>query len=99
MPVFDQRGQSVTYQYNVAGNLNLESVKNKEELIAQLENLKEEFARATQQNAFDEEIAIRSESELKLAIVEVKKPEPNKQTLLDRIDTVKKLIETVSAVS
>jgi hypothetical protein len=97
MPVFDQRGQSVTYQYNAAGNINFDAVENRVELVTELEKLKAEFDRAVQQNVFDEETAIEADSKLKLAIAEAKKPEPNKQTLLERIGGAKTLIDGVKA--
>jgi hypothetical protein len=99
MAVFDQRGQSVTYQYNAAGDINFGTVQNRVELVAELEKLKAEFDHAVQQNVFDEETAIEAESKFKLAIAEAKKPEPNKQTLLDRINGAKALVEGVTAAS
>jgi hypothetical protein len=37
---FDQRGQRVNYQYNAAGDINVEAVKNYDDLISQLDLLK-----------------------------------------------------------
>ena len=96
MVVFDQRCQSVTYQYNAAGDINFGAVQNRLELVAELEKLKAEFDRAVQQKAFDDERAIEAESTLKLAIVEAKKSKPNRQTLLE-INGAKDLMEGATA--
>lgn len=97
MAVFDQRGQMVTYQYNANGNINFGAVQNRMELVTELEKLKAEFDRAVQQNVFDVETAIETDAKLKLIIAEVHKPEPDKQTLLERINTAKALIDGVTA--
>jgi hypothetical protein len=81
MSIFDMRGQRVTYQYNAAGDINFGAVQNRSDLISELEKLKLEFDRAARQNVFSEETAIEAGSKLELAVVESKKPQPDKQTL------------------
>jgi hypothetical protein len=39
MPIFDQRGQQVTYQYNAAGTINIGAVQDRAELSGELRKL------------------------------------------------------------
>ena len=55
MPIFDQRHQKVTYQYNAAGDINFGAVQNKMDLVAQLEALQAELNRALEQGVFEDE--------------------------------------------
>ena len=97
MTVFDQRGQHVNYQYNAAGDINFGAVQNKVDVIVELEKLQGELARATEAGVVDEEVAVDVESRLKKAIVQAKKPEPDKKSILDHLNEAKALIEGVAA--
>jgi hypothetical protein len=97
MPVFDQRGQHVTYQYNAAGDINFGAVQNKLDVIGQLENLQAEFDKAVAANVFDEDTATDAEYQLKKAVQQAKKPEPDKKSILDHLNQAKALIEGVAA--
>lgn len=97
MTIFDQRGQHVTYQYNAAGDINFGAVQNKMEVIGQLENLQTELKRAIEAGVFDEEVATDAEYQLKKAVQQAKKHEPDKKGVLDRLKGVKTLIEGVTA--
>jgi hypothetical protein len=99
MSIFDQRGQSVTYQYNAAGDINFGAVQNRMDLVRELEKLTLDFDQAVQQGVFDPETAIEADAKLQLTLTEAKKPAPSKQTMLERIDGAKKLIEGVTAAS
>ena len=87
----------MNYQYNAAGDINFGAVQNRLELVSELEKLKVEFDRAVEYQVLDEEVAIEADSKLKLALAEVKKQEPNKKTLMERINSAKTLIEGVAA--
>ena len=97
--VFDQRGQSVTYQYNSAGNINFGAVQNRMDLVSELEKLKFELYKATQQNVFDTTTANKADANLQVVVEEAKKNPPDKQIMLERIEGAKKLIEGVTAAS
>ena len=97
MPVFDQRGQQVSYQYNAAGDINLGAVQNKIDLIGQLEQLQAELDKAIQANVFDEETATDAGYRLKKAVQQAKKPEPDQKSILDHLTEAKALIEGVAA--
>ena len=99
MATFDQRGQSVGYQYNAAGDINFGPVQNRAELVNELTKLTAEFDRAAQAHVFSEEVAIAAGADLKLLTVEAKKPEPNQQTMLQRLNSAKTLIKGVTATA
>jgi hypothetical protein len=99
MTVFDQRSQHVTYQYNVAGDLNIGAVQNKLEVIEQLEKIEAEMGRAIQASVFDEETATDAGYQIKKAVQQAKKPEPDKKKVLDYLKEAKSLIENVAAAT
>lgn len=103
MTVFDQRGQHVKYQYNIAGAIDLEGVGSRAELIEQLEKLQAELARATEQGALDEDVGIDAEAEVKKAVAQAQKPEPDKGKLLGYLnrarETVTEVATTVTATT
>ena len=95
--VFDQRGQKVTYQYNAAGNINFGAVQNKVDVVAELEKLQAELDQAIESGVFDEDAATDAEYQLKKAVQQAKKPEPDKKTLLDHLNQAKGIIVGVAA--
>lgn len=99
MSVFDQRGQNVNYQYNAAGNINIEAVQNQIELIEQLANLQLEIGKAKSAGVIDEDAAIDAEYQIQKAIQVAKKAEPDKTTFLDHIGKAKDLLEDITAAT
>jgi hypothetical protein len=81
---------------NIAGrDLNFGTVQNKQELISQLEKLKEAFVKAGQTQIISEETAIDAEAEVKKAIGQAKKPAPDKKSILDYLSAAKSLVEGI----
>lgn len=99
MSIFDQRGQTVNYQYNAAGNINIEVVQNEAELIEELGKLKLEIEKAKTAGAVDEDVAIDAEYQVQKAIQAAKKPEPDKTSLMDHIGKAKELLEDATAAT
>jgi hypothetical protein len=97
MSIFDQRGQHVNYQYNAAGDINFGAVQNKVDLVGELEKLKAELTKAGAAQVIDAEVVTDAEYQITKAVQEAKKPAPKKETILERIDGAKKLIESVAA--
>jgi hypothetical protein len=97
MPVFDQRGQHVNYQYNAAGNIKIAAIENRMELADQLEQLQVELVRAQSADINDEETAVDAEYQLKKAEQEAKKPEPDKKKIIEHHQEAKALLEGVTA--
>ncbi|MCL1470189.1 hypothetical protein [Argonema antarcticum] len=99
MPVFDQSGQQVDYQYNAAGNINFGSVQSKVDVISEIQKIQEEVRKAVQSGALDEEIAIDVESNLKKATVQSQKPNPDKKTIQDYLEQAKKLLAGIASAA
>ncbi len=82
---------------NIAGqDLSFGSVQNKLELLSQLEKLKEAFIRAGETQIIEEETAIDAEAGIRKAIGQVKKPAPDKKSILDYLPAVRSLIEGIA---
>lgn len=99
MPVFDQRGQHVTYQYNAAGNINFGTVQNQVDVLDELTKLQAELTKAIEADIFDEDTATDAEYQLKKAVQQAQKPEPEKKTVLEHLQEAKALIEGVAAAA
>ncbi|MEO6892834.1 MAG: hypothetical protein ABI324_27950 [Ktedonobacteraceae bacterium] len=81
----------------IAGrDLNFGGVQNKQELISQLEQLKEAFAKAGEAQIMSEETAIDAEAEVKKAIGQAKKPTPDKKSVVNYLTAAKSLIEGIA---
>ncbi len=97
MPVFDQRHQKVIYQYNAAGDINFGAVQNKMEVVGELEKLQAELEKAAQAEVLDEDAATDAEYQLKKAVQQAKKPEPDKKTVLDHLNQAKEIVAGTAA--
>ncbi len=97
--LFDQHGQNVNYQYNAAGNINFGMVQNQIDLVDQLEALKTEIRKAGEANAIDGELVIDADYQVTKAITQAKKPEPDKKTLVDHLNTAKTLMESATTAA
>lgn len=98
MATFDQRGQRVNYQYNVAGNINIGSVQNQMQLTEQLEKLKSELSKAAAAQVIDAEIYTDADYQMTKAIQQAEKPKPDKKSIADYLNSAKSLLEGVSAL-
>jgi len=97
MSIFDQKNQTVGYQYNAAGNINFNNVESPTELIAELEKLKLELKQAIQAKIVDDEIGTDVEYKLTKAIQLSRKPKPDKKTILENINEAKALLSGFSS--
>jgi hypothetical protein len=96
MALFDQRGQHVNTQYN-AQRMNFGAVENSIDLVAELEKLKEEVARARTNGLLDKKQATDADYQITKAAQEAEEAKPNKKTMLDHLSSAKAIIEGVSA--
>ena len=99
MATFDQRNQTVTYQYNAAGDINLENVTNRVELTGQLKKLKAELDRARDAEAIDPEVVTEVEYRISKAIHEAEKPNPDKKAMLDYVGGARGLLTGIGAAA
>lgn len=95
--MFDQKNQTVGYQYNAAGNINFNAVGSSTELITELEKLKLELKQAIQAKIVDDEIGIDVEYKLTKAIQQSQKLQPDKKSILDNINEAKVLLSGISS--
>jgi hypothetical protein len=96
MTAFDQRGQKVNKQINVAGNFNF-GTSNNADISPELQKLLEEIRKAIKSGDVDAETGIDVEAKVKKAIVQSEKPNPDKNGILDNINGAKLLIEGMSS--
>lgn len=100
MSVFDQRGQNVTTQYNIAGDYNFAAAKNQADIVEQLEKLSQDVSRAIAAKVIeDEETANDLDYNMKKAVHQARKPEADKSAVLEYLGKAKELIATVAAAS
>lgn len=99
MSIFDQRGQKVNYQYNIAGNLNFGSATNSNDAVQELKKLLEEVNKATTKGVIDAEVSIDVEANIKKAVILAEKPQPDKQGILEHIQGAKTLIDGLASAT
>ncbi len=99
MSVFDQRGQKVNYQYNAAGDININSVQSIEDFTKQLEKLQSELKMARDSKAIEQDKAVEAEYHLLQATKETKKEKPNPKTIMDHLNEAKAFIEGVTSAA
>jgi len=98
MPVFDQRGQKVNYQYIAARDINFATVQNQADLVNELEKLNSEITKAGNAQVIDAEIVTDVQYQIQKAVDQSKKPEPNKNTIVEHLIQAKDfLINIVEA--
>lgn len=73
MSAFDQKGQYVQYQFNAAGDINIDSINSTEHIATELAKFRAEIDKAKIANAISEEIATKSQDYLLEAERQVKK--------------------------
>ena len=99
MAQFDMRGQRVTKQYNAGRDINFGAVQTPEDLITAFEKLNEQFMQAKEAGVLSEETATDAQYQITKAAQQAKKPDPDKKTILDHLNSVKSLIEGITAAS
>jgi len=97
--IFDQRGQHVEYQFNVAGNINLDDVQSVDQLVNQIAHLRAEIDQAKRVGAVPEDVAVEAQYHLLEASRQAKSERPDRSTLLDNIRRAKDLLKDISAVA
>jgi hypothetical protein len=98
MATFDQRNQQVTYQYNAAGDINIGSIRNNQDLLEVLKKLQGELAAAAEQQVLSEDTATDAEYHIKKAVQQAAKPDASKERILEHLDKVKALIGGTNAL-
>ncbi|MFL5658926.1 MAG: hypothetical protein ACJ8CB_32675 [Ktedonobacteraceae bacterium] len=99
MAQFDMRGQRVTNQYNAGRDINFGAIQTPEDLITAFEKLNEQFMQAKEADVLSEETATDAQYQITKAAQQAKKPDPDKKTILDHLNSAKSLIEGITAAS
>lgn len=101
MAKFDQRNQKVTNQINAEsiGNINFGIIQDKTELIAELRKLLSEIQKANQLGNIKEDISIDVESHIRKAVIEIEKPEPKKNSVIEHLEGAKKLLDGITSAT
>jgi hypothetical protein len=97
MPVFDQRGQQVQYQYNVAGDIHFGAAATGADLVAQLRKLLAEVHKAAEAKVLDADQAIDVRADLERAIAQAERPQPQPGAILQFLDGARAVAEHVAA--
>lgn len=99
MSIFDQRGQRVDYQFNAAGDINIDGIDSKDDFTSELEKLRQEIFRAGKAGLIDEESILDGDYHVRKAILEANKPEPSKKSIIDHVGKAKALFEDITAAT
>jgi hypothetical protein len=97
MANFDQRSQTVAYQYN-ADVINLSNVSNQTEFSRQIDNISAELARASSLDAIAPTQAKQAQDSLREVSLEAQKPKPSKNRITSLLETAGKVVKDVTAL-
>lgn len=99
MPTFDQRGQKVNYQFNAAGNINFSLIQNIGELANQMRLLQAEIQKAVSAGVISNEIGVDVETKIKKALINIEKPSPDKNLVLENLKGAQELLKGVATAA
>lgn len=101
MAKFDQRNQKVTNQINAEsiGIVNFGIVQDKAELVAELRKLLSEVQKANQMGNIKEDTSIDVETHIRKAVLEIEKPEPKKNSIIEHLEGAKKLLDGLTSAT
>ncbi len=95
MSTFNQNNQKVYgNQYNVGGDLIVNP-----EVSRILDNLILEVKKSTENGNIPNAVATKMQTQIQDVVAEIKKPECNKMTILEKLNGAKSLIEGVASAS
>jgi hypothetical protein len=97
MAQFDMRGQHVTNQYNAGRDINFGAVQTPTDLVTVLKQFNEQVTQAREAGVLSEEIASDAEYQVTKAIQQARKPDPDKKTIVDHLNTAKALLDNIAA--
>lgn len=96
---FYQQNQKVSYQYNAEGDINIGSIRSKDDLIGELQRLHIEVTKAISAEVIDKEVAITTKFHLESAIIETNEVSPDKKTIIEHLSKVRSLLGDISSVA
>lgn len=99
MSQFDMSQQQVGRQYIAGRDMTFGHVQSSEDLLDILEQLRGQIAQARAGGVIDNDTATDTQYHMTKAIDQMKKPDPDKKTVVDHLSMAKSLLETVTAAS
>ncbi len=98
MAQFDQRGQKVRGpQYNAGRDMNIGAGQSAGDIVTVLEDLKKQLEQAQDNGSLSEEVSTDAIYHVTKALQQAKKPNPDKKTILDYLNTAKDLVANIAA--
>ncbi len=98
MATFHQEGQTVQYQYN-AEPINFGEARAPGEFLLQLKNLQVELDRAIEAKVIPNQNVVDAKARINEAVLQAKKPTPDKKTLVERLTSAKELVSKVAELT
>ena len=98
MSVFDQRNQNVTYQYNSAGNINIELINSPLTFADEVGKFMDEISEAEKSGLIDKEKAIEIKYHLLTAKKEAKSEKPNKEIIGNNLGNILGFLKNISTL-
>ena len=99
MTTFDQRNQKVNYQYNANRDINFGAIQNNADVPVELEKLLTELQKAVKAGSLKDENAIDAEAKIKKAIIQSRKPVPNKKSIIENLQEAKELLKAFTVAT
>ncbi len=99
MTTFNMQRQQVDNQTNFGGDMNIGAIQNYPDMINTLEGIKAKVANNRQQGKLPVPLATDAEDQITKAIQQAEQAIPNKQTLLDHINSAKTLLESIQVAA
>ena len=97
--VFDQRGQQVQYQFNAAGDINIEALQSLSQLSNEIAKLRAEIDQAKRLGTVPEDTAVEAQYHLLEASREAVSKKPDKATLLGSIGKARDLLKDITTLA
>lgn len=102
MSAFDQKGQQVNNQINIAGNVDFKAVQTKQDFNEKLSMLETQVKHFIDEGSVEGEASIDLKSDIEKAKLESSKPEPSKEKItgyLQKALTVAKSVTALAALA
>jgi hypothetical protein len=99
---FDQEGQQVQNQTNVVGDVgavNFQGVSDRTGLVAGLQQIRAELARASRQGAIDQDLAGDADAHVTRALDQARQTQPDRARFLDHLAQAQALLKTAASAA
>lgn len=98
MRIFDQRGQNVDYQYNAAGNINIDNLNNREYFTKKIDEIQDGLLKAKDAKTIDSEVFTDIDYQLTKITQTFEKGKTDRKTITKHLTKAKSLLEGATAL-